>query len=270
VTVSANPVGSTTVPGEVRMLVTPASALSKAHGHPRWTPMVDRNALLRACGEFVRTIVCQYDIDEVLSRVTVQIAETLSASGAAVSLAEEGRLRFVAATDPGLAAVEGTERGIAEGPTHEAWRTGRAVAVADLRSSGRWPCYAAVALLAGQRAVAGVPMTVADECIGAVTIYHTDAYAWPVEDLDAAELLADMAAGYIANQRALERSRRLAGELQQALDSRVIIEQAKGVLAERHGLDADAAFERLRRHARSHNRTLHAVARDVVAGTLDL
>lgn len=232
--------------------------------------MVDRTALLRACTAFTRTILRRYEIGEVLYRLTDQVTEVLGVSGAGVSLAEGGRLRFVAATDPAVVTIEEAQVEIADGPCHDAWRTAEVVIESDLARAQRWPAYAAVALATGQRAVAGVPMMVAGERIGAVNIYHTRPYRWPVEDLEAARLLADMTAGYIVNQRTLEHSQRLTQQLQQALDSRILIEQAKGVLAERHGLDLASAFELLRQHARSHNRTVNAVARDVVRGTLDL
>ena len=119
-------------------------------------------------------------------------------------------------------------------------------------------------------ALAAFPLLAGDQVLGAVGL-RFDIAGGPTHDtLRAGQAVTGVGAESLAQQRSLTA---LAGEVQQlqtALDSRIVIEQAKGILAERHGEDVDVAFERLRGHSRSHSRRLHDVAHDVVAGTLDL
>jgi GAF domain-containing protein len=216
--------------------------------------MVDHAALQRACVTYARNDLRSFDLDDVLDRLTEQLTETLGVSGSGVWLAESGRLRFITATDGSLVMLEEAQGDIADGPCQEAWRSGEVVAIGDLRDSRRWPAYAAIALAAGQCAVAAIPATAADQRVGLVSLYHEQPHDWSAEVLDAASLLADMAAGYIVNRRTLEHSQQLARRLQQALDSRVLVEQAKGVLAERHGLTMELALDRLHAYARAQDR----------------
>jgi GAF domain-containing protein len=162
----------------------------------------------------------------------------LGVQGAGVSLAgEDGTLRFATATDERVMRVEECQLELDEGPCHEAWRSGQIVCEVDLNRSRRWPTYTPVALETGWQAVAGVPMIVEDQHIGALNLYRSQPDEWSPDELQSAQLLTDMAAGYIINARALTESAQLAEQLQRALDSRVVIEQAKGVLAGRHGID---------------------------------
>ena len=149
----------------------------------------------------------------------------------------------------------------------EAFRTGALVVVPDLATSCTWPGYRDAAMGLGARAVAGVPMPVGHARIGALNLYWQEPYDPPKEELEVAQLLADMASGYILNVTARERAETLAARLQHALDSRIVIEQAKGMLVERHGLRPAEAFQRIRIEARSANRRVHDVAREIVART---
>jgi AmiR/NasT family two-component response regulator len=113
-------------------------------------------------------------------------------------------------------------------------------------------------------------MIVDELAIGALNVYHREPREWPADDMADAQLVADMATGYIINAFTLRRGVQLADNLTHALESRVVIEQAKGVVAERHHIATDVAFERLRTHARSHRLRIHDAARDVVSGALDV
>jgi GAF domain-containing protein len=233
--------------------------------------MADQSALRRAFADYARTMACRYEIGDVLYRLTDQIVEVLGVSGAGVSLGDaHGALQFVTATDQLVTRAEEGQIGAREGPCHDAFHSGDAVTVADLAADERWPVFRRVALEAGMRAVAGIPMLVEDQRVGAVNIYSATPREWPADDIADARLLADMATGYIVNARTLTESEERARQLQHALDSRVVVEQAKGVIAERHGITPAAAFTLLRNHARSNNAKLHDVARAVLARRLRL
>jgi GAF domain-containing protein len=233
--------------------------------------MVDQDALLAACADYASTVLGRYDMAEVLERLTEQVTEVLDVPGAGVAIGgDDGTLRFATASDETVMQVEESQLEKDEGPCHDAWRRGAIVTEPDLTSSDRWPAFRPVALVAGWQAVAGVPMVIQGETVGALNLYHRNAHEWTAEELRAAKLLADMAAGYIVNVRTFSETARLAEQLQHALDSRVVIEQAKGVLAGRHGIETKVAFELLRKHARDRGRRIHDVAQEVLEGHLEL
>lgn len=233
--------------------------------------MVEQATLLRAVADYARTIGGPYDVTDVLDRLTDQVVEVLDVHGAGVSLAgEDGRLRFATASDDDVAAVEEHQIAVEQGPCHDAYRTARRVVAADLDGDRHWPDYAPTVRDRGYRAVAGIPMASVGHRIGALDLYRRVAGDWPSNELEVAQVLADMATGYIINARVLAEQQRVTAQLEHALDSRVVIEQAKGLLAERHGLDPQVAFERLRDHARDHNRQLSEVARALVEERLRL
>lgn len=169
-----------------------------------------------------------------------------------------------------MSRIEQEQVNISDGPCHEAYGKAGRVLVPDLAAEERWPEYATVALQVGFRSVAGLPLHVEDRAVGALNVYHTETFDWPDEDVATAQVLANMATGYILNAHELAEMKQLAEQLEHALESRVVIEQAKGIVAARSGEDVHQAFERLRSYARSHNRELHDVARDVVDGTVQL
>jgi GAF domain-containing protein len=233
--------------------------------------MADQSALNQAFAEYARSIALQYEIGEVLFRLTDQAVSVLGVDGAGVSIVDaDGSLQFVTATDQHTTRVEEHQIETSEGPCHQAFLSGKHVTCTDLSADDRWPVYAAAALEEGLRAAVGIPMTVEGTGIGALNLYAREARAWTEEDLEVGQLLADMASGYIVNARILAESRRLANQLQNALDSRVVIEQAKGIAAERHGIDPSAAFDMIRSHARSNNETVHEIARAIVERSLKL
>lgn len=233
--------------------------------------MIDHAALRRAMTEYVRTSLGTYSVGEMLYRLTDQAVEVLGCDGGGVSVGEEELLRFVTATDGMIARIEEDQITAEQGPCHSAFQEGKQVAVVDItEQADRWPAYCRTAIGHGCRSVLGVPMAVEDTMIGALNLYRHEPHEWDDEERAVAQLLADMASGYIGNLRALSDSRRLTEQRQRALDSRVIIEQAKGIVATRHDIAMQRAFELLRRHARSQQRHLHEVAREVVEDRLRL
>ena len=233
--------------------------------------MVDQAALIRSFADYARTLSSPYDIGDVLYRLTDQVTEVLAVDGAGVSLGDsDGTLRFVTATDERITRIEERQVNAGQGPCHDAFTSGDQVTSADLAREDRWPAYAPVAAREGCAAVAGIPMMAGDRRIGAVNLYSRTPREWPADAMEIAQVLADMASGYVINAQTLTEAQRLNSQLQHALDSRIIIEQAKGTLAERHGISASAAFDRLRQHARARNRKLHEVAQAVVGGDREL
>jgi hypothetical protein len=155
-----------------------------------------------------------------------------------------------------------------EGPCVESFHTGQLVAASDLlTTTGRWPRFTARASAEGFRAVHAVPLRVGDETIGSVALLSAQPGLLVVKDLRLCQALSDAATICLVQQREIRRHAVVNGQLQSALDSRVIIEQAKGVLAARGRLDISEAFNRMRTHARSSNQRLNVVAHAVVDGT---
>ena len=228
-----------------------------------------KSELERAFAEYAAALLGRYEVGEVLYRLTDQAVAALDADGAGVSIADAtGTLRFVTASDEAASRIEERQMETQDGPCHQAYATGEVMASADLVSDHRWPKYRPVAVEAGFRSVLGVPMPAQQQRIGALNVYRKRAGEWTEDERDRASLLANMAAGYVILARSLEESRTLSDQLQQALDSRIVVEQAKGIVAERHDLDLNDAFARLREESQRSNTPIHEICARVVAGEL--
>ena len=152
-----------------------------------------------------------------------------------------------------------------EGPCRDAYETGEVVRVTDVRQeSARWPDYSATATRLGVAGVAGIPMRDGDEVIGALNIYSREPREWSDADIAVAVVLADVATSYVLNAAKLHDQEQLSQQLQQALDSRVVIEQAKGITAHQNTVPVDQAYQLMRRHARNNNTSLRVVAEAIV------
>jgi hypothetical protein len=159
---------------------------------------------------------------------------------------------------------------VEEGPALESFESGSGVLVEDLSAEeSRWPGYVARMTGLGYAAVSALPLRAMEETLGAVTFLSTETAVLAAEDRRLAQALAEAAAVCLLQQRELRHYRTLSAQLQTALDSRVVIEQAKGVLAERAGISVGKAFQRMRAFARGSNRKLPDVAHGVVDGSLD-
>ena len=230
--------------------------------------MVNHAALVQAVGDYAQALLIDYDIGTVLYRLTDHVVAVLGADGAGVSLAERGPdLAFVAATDGMVAAIEQEQVTRQQGPCHDAYRTGDLVVVPDLEHDVRWTAYRTAALEHGARAVLAVPMPVTERRLGALNIYRRTSHDWDDAEMEVAQVLANMASGYVLNSGRLDQARTLSQQLQHALDSRIIVEQAKGILAERNQISPADAFERIRKHARATNTRVHDLAQQIVDGT---
>jgi len=227
--------------------------------------MADQKLLTQTLSEFAATLVQGFTISDVLHDLAERATAVVGADSAGVSLQHAGHLRFVTALDERSSHLERMQESEQAGPCVEAWRSGKAVTVANLdEEQPGWGAYGQAARDAGIAAIAGIPMRLKGEKIGTLNIYSNTSRDWSEEDLDAARVLADIATSYVINASKLAQQRRINEQLQEALDSRVIIEQAKGVLAAERGISIDEAFQRLRRHARSHRAPLRTVAEAVV------
>jgi GAF domain-containing protein len=231
--------------------------------------MVDHRQLHAALRDFAHTLVRGYAVGDVLYRLSDDITEVLGVAGSGVSLLDGDDLVFVTATSDAVEHIERLQDHFGEGPCEDAASQASPVAIEDLAGHcDRWPRLAPAAVELGLPSVLAIPMHVDGRTVGAVNIYAEDRRTWTDEEVDAAQLLADMATSYILMVDQLRSAEQLADQLQHALDSRVVIEQAKGMVARTHDIGIPAALERLRRHARNTNQRLHAVAAQVIAGDL--
>ena len=219
---------------------------------------------------FAVTMADAFDIGEVLDDLGESTVEILGAAGAGVSIANDGRLEFVTSTSSDVDVVERVQHDTQDGPCVTAYRTGRVVAVSDVAAADKWPEYRRTAEQAGFMSVVGMPLVIENHRVGSLDVYDRPVRTWSDDDLEAARVLADLATAYIVRAGELGAARDLADQLQGALDSRVVIEQAKGVLSRQHGISLDSAFEMMRSYARSNNAKVRSVAHDVVDGAIDL
>jgi hypothetical protein len=229
----------------------------------------------RAWRAFVKvadTLVADFDIIDFLETLTQTGVDLLGVSACGILLADQtGRLNLVAASTEQARMLELSQLQNAEGPCMDAYRTLTVVTCPDLTAAGgRWPNFAPAALDAGFRAVHAVPMRLREQAVGAFNLFGAEAGALDAEATELGQALADVATIGILHERAVRRHEVVTEQLQVALNSRIVIEQAKGVLAERLHLDIDDAFATLRGYARQRNLKLAQVARAVAAGELDI
>jgi GAF domain-containing protein len=231
----------------------------------------EREVLLaRTFVEIVDTLVDDFDVVDLLTLVADRCVEVLEVSAAGLMLvAPEGDLRVVAYSSEAVRAVELFELQSEEGPSLDTFSTGAPVVNQDLeRVNGRWPRFASKAIGCDFRSVHALPMRLRGVTIGALSLFRTHEGAMEESDVIAAQALADVATVAILHHRAASEAQLVNEQLNHALNSRIVIEQAKGVVAEATGLDMEQAFNRLRHHARNHNQRLVDAARAVIDGTL--
>ena len=232
---------------------------------------VSRESLLaRAFVELADTLVADFDVVDLLVRLAEQCVEVLGVDAAGLMLATPGAaLRAVASSSEAMRILELFEIQADEGPCLDCYRTGVPIANQDLATvDGLWPRFSAEALTAGFRSVHALPLHLRGTVIGALNLFQVEAGGMEQLDIDAAQALADVATIAILRRRAAAEMEATNEQLSAALVSRVVIEQAKGMLAERLAVNLEAAFTTLRAHARNHNLRLAEVARDIVSGTL--
>ena len=234
--------------------------------------VMPREALLaRTLVELADTLVDDFDVVELLTLLADRCVEVLDVAAAGLMLASpDGDLRVMASSSEAMRVLELFELQADEGPCVDCYRTGepdrepRPARTID----GRWPRFGPKAVEAGFRSVHALPMRLRGQTIGALNLFRVDEGPMRDADVVAAQALADVATIAILQHRAVHDAQVLNEQLTQALTDRIVIEQAKGVVAERAGLDMEQAFARLRRHARNHNLRLTDVAQAVSSKAL--
>jgi GAF domain-containing protein len=232
---------------------------------------MDREDLLaRTFVELADTLVDDFDVVEVTQMLVERCVELFDATAAGLLLADPGgNLGVLASSTDQLRVIELFEVQAREGPCLDCYRTGQPVVNQDLaHTNGRWPHFAPVALDAGYRSVHALPIRLRQQVIGALNLFRADTGQLDALDVIIAQAVADATAIAILQQRALRDARLLADQLRAALNSRILIEQAKGMLAERTGLSIGDAFVQIRRYARNHNQQLTIVCQSVLDGVL--
>ena len=211
-------------------------------------------------------LVTDYDVLDMLSTLTTRCARLLDVASAGLLLADlGGRLHLAASSSESTHDLEVYQLQRDEGPCLDCYRLGEPVVAPHLgEAQHRWPQFVRVARAAGFLSVHALPLRLHGSTLGTLGLFGTRAGTLHVDDLALAQALAHVAAVAIVNQRTAVTASTVNAQLQRALDSRVVLEQAKGVLAHTGGLSIDEAFAALRRYARDHGHKLGEVAAQVV------
>jgi GAF domain-containing protein len=225
--------------------------------------------LVNAFVRLADTLVADYDVVELAQQLVEDCVALLGASAAGLLLSDPtGGLTVLASTSEQARIVELFQLQSAAGPCLDCYQSGEQVHVSDLALDGhQWPAFSTQAQSEGFLAVSAIPLRLRDERIGALNLFRTYAGPLSAEDLALAQALADVATIGIVHQRLFVQSAEINVQLQTALTTRIVIEQAKGILAERSGLSMDDAFRQLRANARTTRRQLRDVAHAVVDGS---
>jgi GAF domain-containing protein len=231
---------------------------------------VPREALLvQTLVELADNLVDDFDVVEILTLLTDRCVEVFDVTAAGLMLATpDETLRVVASSSEEMRLLEVLELQSQEGPCPDCYRSGEPVVNRNLAAVGRlWPLFGPAAIKAGFQSVHAVPMRLRGVTIGVLNLFRADEGTLGDADVVAARALADVATIAILQQRAVLQADLLVEQLNHALTSRIAIEQAKGLLAERAG-GMNEAFSWLRNHARSNNLRLADVAQAIIDGTL--
>lgn len=214
--------------------------------------------------------VRDFDIIDYLGRLAGRCTELLGVSACGILLVDQqGVLNLVGASAERARLLELSQLQNSEGPCLDAYRTGEPVQRADLADADpRWPRFAAAARAAGFACVQALPMRLREQRLGALNLFSAEPGPLDADTIALGQALADAATIGVVHQRALAASEILAERLQGALNSRILIEQAKGSLAERCNVSVEDAFRMMRRYARDHRRKLTDVAAGIIAGDL--
>jgi len=225
----------------------------------------DQAGFLGELSRFARLLLTSYDVDETLQGLTDTVTRRLSLQGAAISLLQDGVLRCLSAVPAPIRELEAAQTLSREGPCYHAFEIGEPVLVPRLdREPFAWPGYRPHAERLGIQAIAGIPLVLDGASIGVMNLYSADPHDWTIPEVESLLTMADMATAYLVNASTVHQQTELAQQLQKALDSRILIEQAKGMVGHAHEISMDVAFARIQRHARSHHRSVRAVADAVV------
>ena len=231
--------------------------------------MVDYRRLWRVLERFASTLVGHQDLDAILAQFGEDVSGVLGVSGAGIMLEDEaGRLRFRSASDTVLKELERLQIELDEGPCLLAYRIGEQVLAADLGRDHRFPEFGPRAIRVGMASVYSFPMRLGDSTVGAINLYNTETVQLDDEQLAVGETLANVATIYLLHAWEVDDLKGVNEQLTHALETRVVVEQAKGFLAAQTDWSPEHAKEIMRVHARSRQLRLHDVARKVLEGEL--
>jgi transcriptional regulator with GAF, ATPase, and Fis domain len=232
--------------------------------------MTRERLLVETFVDLADTLVDAYDIIDFMQKLAERGVALLDVTAAGIMLADaEGNLRHAACSSEQMRLVEFFELQVEEGPCFDAYREKRAIQSASPEDlDARWPRFGPHAWANGYLAVSAVPMRLRTQVIGALNLFSAEPELLNEEDLAVAQAMADIATIGILHERVISDTRDLSAQLEFALESRVAIEQAKGIVAEHNQINVDRAFELIRRFTRDNNRLLSDTAREIIDGTL--
>jgi transcriptional regulator with GAF, ATPase, and Fis domain len=222
--------------------------------------------------ELADTLVDDYDVIDFLDILAQRVVELLDVSACGVLLADHhGNLNLLAASTEQTRLLELFQLQNSQGPCLDCYHSGRSVQCDDLtKADSRWPLFAPASVASGYAAVHALPMRLREEIIGAMNLFSAAPGPLTTESLELGQALADTATIGILHERTVRRHEEVADQLQAALNSRILIEQAKGVLAQRLNVTVDQAFTALRGHARDTNTKITKIAGAVIDGSLQI
>jgi len=224
---------------------------------------VDRD-VTKGLDEIHSLLLAEEDLDSALRVVAeVSVRAIAGCDCAGITLVENDEVQSTACTDELCAAIDRDQYVTGQGPCVDAIRRNAVMLLADAASDERWPAFGTLADRHGVKSVLGTPLEVEGRVLGALNLYGRSSQAFGDEDVEVAALLATHATVVLANVQAFEASNKETEQLKQALESRGIIERAKGILMEREKCSADEAFQMLVRASQALNRKLRQVAEEV-------
>jgi GAF domain-containing protein len=228
--------------------------------------------LVRTLVELADNLVDDLDVIDVLTVLSDRCVEVLDVDSAGVMLAGPGgELQVVASSSDAMRSLELFELQANEGPCVDCFISGAPIVNLELSEvDGRWPRFARRAIILGFHSVHALPMHLRGTTVGALNLFRTTPGTLNGDDVVAAQALADVATIAIIQHQSSMSAADLHAQLREALNSRIIIEQAKGRVSEASGLDMDRSFDRIRNHARNHNLRLTDLARTIAEGTTEI
>jgi GAF domain-containing protein len=232
--------------------------------------MDDAKRMAQVLVELADTVLDTFDVIEFLNNLTERCVELLDADAAGLMLADQrGRLKLMVATMERATVLGLFELQVQEGPCLECFDTGQAITNVHLaEAKERWPTFGPAAVESGFKATHALPMRLRGQIIGALNLFTKDYRRLSDTDLAVGQAMADVATIGLLHQRNAHAQTILSEQLQAALDSRVLVEQAKGALADHAHISVSEAFNRMRDYARRNNLKLTDVASAVVSGAI--
>jgi len=236
------------------------------------TTVTRESKLSAAFVKLADTLVTEFDVIDLLHLLVGQCTDILDTQAGGIMLADPtGQLQLAASTSEEAELVEIFQLAAGEGPCLDCFRTGTPVTVGNIEADGGpWPTFSTEALKFGFRSVHATPLRLRGQVIGTMNLFSHHVGALVSEDIAVAQALADVATIGILQERHIRNVNVVAEQLQRALDSRILIEQAKGVLAATLNTTMNDAFALMRTYARDRNLPLRQVADDVITGRSDV